>query len=187
MLAVLVLALARPVWRLIRGAWAQTERSAAKPVEALVQDPVLSAMLASVLALLFAGAWLLARPWSTDASFFPNVITVCGFPLAAIAVGAALWRWRATQWRAGPPGAVPADDARAVLAMFGMLVGMVALSLVIGQRIALPLTVALFLWLWAHERWLVVLAQAVAAILILEFVFDRLLHPIWLEPVVRIF
>ncbi len=187
MLAVLVLALVGPVWRLIRGAWAQAERSAAKPVEAPAHHPVLSAALASVLAFLFAGAWLLAREWSTDASFFPNVITVCGFPLAVLAIGAALWRWRATQWRAGPPGAVPPDDARAVLAMFGMLIVMVALSILIGQRIALPLTVALFLWLWARERWLVVLAQAAAAILILEFVFDRLLHPIWLEPVVRIF
>jgi putative tricarboxylic transport membrane protein len=180
MLAVLALALARPVWRLMRGLWAQTERSAAKPVEAPAHHPATSAALAAVLTLVFAGAWLLARPWSTDASFFPNVITVCGFPLAALAVGADLWRARAPD--AGPPG-----DARAVLAMFGMLAGMVALSLLIGQKVAIPITVALFLWLWAHERWIVVLAQALGAILILEFVFDRLLHPIWIEPVIRVF
>jgi hypothetical protein len=182
MLAVLVLALAGPVWRLIRGIGARAERSAVKPVEAPVQDPVVSAAIAGALAFLFAGAWLLARAWSTDASFLPNVITVCGFPLAVLALGAALWRRRA-----GPPGAAPPDDARAVLVMFGMLIGMVALSLLIGQRVAMPITVALFLWLWAHERWLVVLAQAAAAILILEFVFDRLLHPIWLEPIIRVF
>ena len=107
--------------------------------------------------------------------------------VAAWRVAAARHRRRPLRWRAGTGRAQQDGDALAVLTMFGMLIGMVALSMLVGQYIALPLTVALFLWLWAHERWIVVAAQAVAAVLILEFIFDRLLHPIWLVPKVQIF
>jgi putative tricarboxylic transport membrane protein len=185
MLAILVLALAMPLWRALRGLRTQAAAdagTAAKPVGAPAGHPVMSAGLAAALVALFAGAYLLARPWSTDASFFPIVTSVFGLALAALATGTDLLRWRV-----GQGGAQQDGDALGVLTMFGMLIGMVALSLLLGQYVALPLTVALFLLLWARERWIVVAAQAVAAVLILEFIFDRLLHPIWLVPVVQIF
>ena len=185
MLAILVLALAMPLWRTLRGlrtGQAADAASVAKPVEAPAGHPLMSAGLAAALTALFAGAYLLARPWSTDASFFPVVTSVSGLAVALLAIGADLMRWRAGTGRAQQDG-----DTLAVLTMFGMLIGMVALSMLVGQYIALPLTVALFLWLWAHERWIVIAAQAVAAVLILEFIFDRLLHPIWLVPKVQIF
>ena len=182
MLAILVLALAPALVRLVRRLWAQqTVDQKATAVAAPPAHPLLSAGFAAALVAVFAVAYWLARPWSTDASFFPIVASVSGLAAALLAGGVDLRRWRAE--------GAPQDehDTRAVLIMFGMLIGMVALSILVGQYAALPLTVALFLWLWARERWIVVLAQSVAAVLILEFIFDRMLHPIWLVPVVRLF
>jgi TctA family transporter len=183
MLAILALALAPALLRAARGLWSKKAvAQVGTAAEAPRADPGLSAGLAAALAILFAGAWWLARNWSTDASFFPLVASVSGLAFGLLAIGADVLRWRKRAVQPDRQG-----DTRAVLAMFGTLIGMVALSVLVGQYIALPLTVAMFLWLWARERWIVVAAQTVAAVLILEFIFDRMLHPIWLVPVVRLF
>ena len=157
--------------------------SAAKPVEAPAGHPVMSAGLAAALAA------PVRRRLSAGASVEHGRELLSGRH-QRVRLGAGGCSPIGADLCAGAPGQGRAQqdgDALAVLAMFGMLIGMVALSMLVGQYIALPLTVALFLWLWAHERWIVVAAQAVAAVLILEFIFDRLLHPIWLVPVVQIF
>jgi putative tricarboxylic transport membrane protein len=183
MLAVLALALAPALLRALRGLGnRKADAEIETATEASRVDPRLSAGFAAALTVLFGGAWWLARNWSTDASFFPVVSSVSGLALGLLAIGADVARWRTGELRPAGEG-----DTRAVLTMFGVLIGMVALSVLVGQYIALPLTVALFLSLWARERWIIVVAHSAAALLILEFIFDRMLHPIWLVPVLNIF
>ena len=75
----------------------------------------------------------------------------------------------------------------AAAAIFGILAGMVVLSVLIGQEFALPITVAFYLSWWAREKWTVVLVQCAGAAAVLYLIFDRLLHPIWIEPVFQLF
>jgi len=182
MVAVLVLAMASALWKRVRGrrAFEAPEEPAG---EAAASDPRASAALAILFAALFASAYALAQRWTTDASFFPTIVGAGGGALALAAVAADFWRTRS------PPRVAAGQSVGAIepLAMFGVLVGMVALSLLIGQELALPITAAAYLSWWAREKWPIVLAQTAAAALILYFMFDRLLHPIWLEPALRLF
>jgi TctA family transporter len=183
MFGVLVLALAPALLRAARRLGGKPAPAGPEPVAgASPEHPLLSASLAAMLVVVFAAGYWLARGWSSDASFFPVVASLPGLLLGLLAIGTDMLRWRAGVAKSAGQG-----DATAVLTMFGMLIGMVALSVLVGQYVALPLTVALFLLLWARERFIVIAAQTVAAVLILEFIFDRMLHPIWLVPVVNIF
>ena len=143
MLAILVLALAMPLWRTLRGlrtGQAADAASVAKPVEAPAGHPLhvsgpCGCAHGSVCRRLPAGASV-----EHEHELLPVVTSVSGLAVALLAIGADLMRWRAGTGRAQQDG-----DTLAVLTMFGMLIGMVALSMLVGQYIALPLTVALFL------------------------------------------
>jgi hypothetical protein len=177
MLGVLVITVAPTLWRLFRrphSAPVAHEREASSPA---------SAVFGCLLLALFVGAHVIAQRWTTDASFFPLIISTCGGMLALVCVALDIWRSRTISFAAS---AADLRDTAGGVAMFGVLAGMVGLSILIGQEFALPLTVALYLRLWARERWTIVLAQTAAAGAVLYFIFDRLLHPIWLDPIVRL-
>jgi TctA family transporter len=184
MLAVLVLTVVPPLWRTMRRLRQKPDAEPhAKDETPAVPYPVLSVGLATLCAGLFVGAYLIARHWTTDANFFPIIISIGGGLLALASAAVDLSRSRFCSIGAPAADITPVTSAAIV---FGILAGMIGLSLLIGQQLALPLTVACYLWLWAREKWQVVLAQAIAAAAILYLVFDRLLHPIWIDPIFRL-
>ena len=186
MLAVLLAMMVQPVWRFARARWRGT---AGIPHDVDSEEKatfsVASAVLSIFLLLLFAGAYAIARNWTPDASFFPILISGFGCALAAASIGINVYRARSTSL-VGSHAKV-GDDIMAPSMMFGILIGMIGLSVLIGQALALPITVAVYLWWWAREKWMIVLAQTVAAAAILYIVFDRFLHPIWLDPIIPLF
>src|SRR5690606_17570919 len=83
---------------------------------------------------------------------------------------------------AGVGGTMGRAEIRPVLSTFGFLIGVIVASMLIGQMAALPLMIGAYLLFWARERWTMALAQAVVAWAILYFLFERLIHPIWMQP-----
>ena len=72
---------------------------------------------------------------------------------------------------------------------FGYLVCVVLLTLVIGQKIALPLFIGIYLWRWGGYGWRLSVGYALAAWAFIAVFYDKLLHlvfhPFWLAPPLR--
>jgi hypothetical protein len=73
---------------------------------------------------------------------------------------------------------------------FGYIVGLIVLTLLVGQKIAIPLFIGTYLVRWSHYSNRVAVAYALAAWLIMVFFYDQvmslLFHPsylaLWLRP-----
>jgi len=178
-------------WRAYRGrrasdvrkdALAEVEASpAAEPEAQPSSHPALAFVLAGVFFAAFAAAWWVAQRWTPDARFFPNAVSIVGMILAAAAF-VQVGRRLAGSTALGP--VLPADEAKSIASLLLFLVLAIAASVLLGQLVALPLTVAVYLLVWAKERWTMALAQAAGAAAVLYFLFEGLIKPIWLEPMV---
>ncbi len=74
---------------------------------------------------------------------------------------------------------------------FAYVFGMIAVTLLVGQKIALPLFIGVYLVRWGHYRKRVAVAYALGGWVILVFFYDQvmnlLFHPsylaLWLQPI----
>jgi len=182
MVVVLLLTMLYPMWksRRRRAKEGDSENAPRAEPKQPLRFPIGSGAFALILVATFGAAYLIARQWTIDASFFPQIVSACGGGLALIIMVGDFYRARAVPVTSHDLGG---DGFAGALGIFGMLIGMVVLSLLVGQWIGMPITVALFLWFWAREKWTMVAAQTVAAAGILYLLFDRVLHPVWIDPV----
>jgi TctA family transporter len=174
MIGLLVLALGFSVWK---NRWRDRgKQSVTWSVEGPgTGHPTLSLGLALIATAMFAAALYQATKWPLDARFFPVAVTVPALVLCAVVV------WRdSIAWARG--GRVLLDKELAEFLgdshVFVVFLVVVALTVLAGQLIAIPLVVFLYL-MWVRERWTIALAQALVAVLILYLVFDRVLHIVW--------
>ncbi len=72
---------------------------------------------------------------------------------------------------------------------FVYLIGLIALTMLVGQKIALPVFIAIYLVRWGHysKRIAFAYAAVVWAIMVLFYgqVMSILFHPSWLESALR--
>ena len=77
------------------------------------------------------------------------------------------------------------------LPFFGYLIGMIVLTLLVGQKIAVPLFIGIYVMRWSHYPKRVAVAYALGAWVILVFFYGQvmslLFHPsylaLWLRPI----
>ncbi len=153
-----------------------------------VHDMIMAALLLA----LFAVAMWLARDWSTDAAMFPRAIGMLGIAGTVSIFALAYLQWsKANKVPADiAPVSAPADDAMSpqrIATMFAFIVGMVILTKLFGQLIAMPVMIAVYLAWWGKEKWPIVIGQALAAWIILYFMFGQLMKVIWAVPMWDIF
>lgn len=142
------------------------------------------------LAVLFAGGVVAARGWPWKTALFPTVIGIAGSVLAAIL---SLW--------IGVRGGGPSDSDQAIargdifldedlrsgeglkrtLIICSWIVGVVLATWLLGQPIALPLFVFLYLKVGSGEGWLISLGLTLAVVIFLLGVFDQVIHVSWYE------
>jgi putative tricarboxylic transport membrane protein len=71
------------------------------------------------------------------------------------------------------------------MVFFGYLIAMILMTLVIGQKLALPLFVAVYLIRWGRYNWRTALGYAAVGWLVLIVFYDRIMdlfwHPSWLN------
>lgn len=142
-------------------------------------SPLANMLLAVGFFCLFAAALWISRSWTWDAAMFPRVIGILGIAGTALLTVLGLRSWRAS-------AAGPKDEAmspRRAGAMIAFLAALIVTTILLGQLIAMPLMIAVFLAWWGKERWPVVLGQALAAWVILYFMFGELMKVIWAVPV----
>jgi len=93
-----------------------------------------------------------------------------GIPLLVLALAQTVMELRA------PAGAADAAGGRKVLSVFGWMGAFIALVVLAGFPIAVPLFVFFYLALESREGWPISLALAAAAWGVFHLLFERLLH-----------
>ena len=56
---------------------------------------------------------------------------------------------------------------------------LLGITVILGQRLALPLFIALYLVVWGKYSWLFALLYAVVCGLFLHVLFDQVVHIVW--------
>ena len=127
-----------------------------------------AAVFSAGLAAAAAYAVFTALRWPPKAALFPLVM---GIPLLVLALAQMVIDLRERQRPEGPPGA-----ALAALAILGWMAGFIAVVLLIGFPLAVPLLIFAYLRVAAREPWPLSIALAAAAWGIFYLLFQKLLH-----------
>lgn len=154
------------------------------------REKYVESLFTLVLAGLFAAGVWAARDWPVKTSLFPTVIGVAGCVLAAIL---SLW----IGIRGGGPSASGEsvaqgdifldEDVRSgeglkrTLVICAWILGIVGATWLVGQPIALPLFVFLYLKVGSGEGWAISLGLTAAVVIFLMGVFDNVIHVSWYE------
>jgi TctA family transporter len=179
-----------------------TERSEATVGEGAERSPLISLPFAILLFIVFSLAcWEALRAHDVGAEYEPEAwpIAVSQFPLVGIIPGVILAIFIIIGDARAYLGALRehhglraawahASEAAAwnrAMAFFGYLIAMIAIMLVIGQKLALPLFMAAYLIRWGHYNWRTALFYAAGGWLVLILFYDRTMdlfwHPSWLD------
>lgn len=155
-----------------------------------IREHYIESLFILALAVMFAAGVVTAREWPGKTALFPTLIGVAG---CVIAVILSLWTGiRGGEDKApdGPGGAadlyldVNLRSGEALKRTFFIcfwLMGIFAGTWLLGQLIALPLFVFLYLKVGSDEGWLLSLGLTAGAIAFLYGVFDQVIHASWYE------
>ena len=150
-------------------------------------NPVISLPFSIMILTVFTVAVYIAVGWDVRVSQFPLAVGVPGVILTLIAVyidSKALIRIRggAADWRE----LIAEASERAVFprsVMFiSALIGMILIMLLIGQKIAIPVFVLLYLLVWAKRPLTVSIGYTISAWCFIVFFYDRIIHMQFPQP-----
>ena len=127
-----------------------------------------AAVFSAGLAAAAAYAVFTALRWPPKAALFPLVM---GIPLLVLALAQMVIDLREPQRPEGPPGA-----GLAALAILAWMAGFIAVVLLIGFPLAVPLLIFAYLRVAGREPWPLSIALAAAAWGIFHLLFQKLLH-----------
>jgi len=161
---------------------ARTEmQSAVRSIGEEPTDPMASLFVGAVFVALFVAALGPVFDWPALVFAFPLLAIVPGLLLTApvLASDAITARRAANAARTF----FARTDVQRGFSFLGYCVAMIVIAVLVGQKIALVLLVAVYLWRWGRYGWRVVLPYAAATALILIGFYDRIVHIFWLKPV----
>ena len=150
------------------------------------REALVEGLFALLIAAIFASAIAAARGWPFSAAVFPTIIGIPGFLLAAglslkIALGG-------QDNQSAPPSDLSIDESqlrgeglKRTLIIYACIFGVFFASWLVGQRIALPLFVFLYLKVGAKEGWTLSISLTLAVAAFLLGVFDQAIHVSWYE------
>lgn len=163
-----------------------------KAGEGTEKNPLVSLPLAFVLLALFAYAIVDAQQWPRAVSLFPLVSAIIGGAMVLLVLLREIPEARGAMVTAGGAGAAIRSawekaELTGASAYFGYMLAIILLSMVVGQKIAIPIFVAVYLVRWGEYDWKVALAYAVAAWAILVFFYDWVMSLLWYPPLIESF
>lgn len=192
---VLLLIIATTIFLAARGVAREKLAGKVPAGEASEKNPAVSLPCSLVLFGTFVWAGYTALAWPPPVRQFPLLIAIPGALLSLtvvvrdlvhlLAVNKASASWKKTLQQAS-------KDAwlAEALPFFTYVFGMIVLTLLVGQKIALPLFIGVYLLRWGHYRKRIAITYALVAWAILVFFYDQvmslLFHPsylaLWLRP-----
>ncbi len=157
-------------------------------------EALIEGLFTLLLAALFGYSISAAREWPFSAAMFPIIVGVPGFFLAAaLALRIALHGQdnpKESQTQSGTPGDLYLDESllrgeglKRTIIIFAWILGLFFLGWLLGQRIALPLFVFLYLKVGSKEGWMISIAVTLAVAIFLLGIFDQVVHVSWHQGV----
>ncbi len=141
-------------------------------------DPTIGLWMAALFVAVFAYAVVPTISWPRDSGTIPFITVVPGI-LVGLAVVYGSWR-EIVAARADGGDPFPIKGELGPAAHFiAWLAGIVAVTYVAGQLVALPLFMTLYLLVWGRCKWWLALAYGVAGWTFLYILFDRLIAVMW--------
>jgi len=167
----------------------KARRGSHKPVagEGSERNPVISVLFTLVLTAFFASATVEALGWPDTMGHLPLTVTLPAIVLVVIILVRDLVDLRAVAAEAGSLAAAAKRAAETAIvgkagAFFGYLVLTAAAAHVVGQMIALPVFVGVYLWRWGGYGWRISLGYTAGGWLILYGFYDQVMHVMWHQP-----
>jgi hypothetical protein len=149
-------------------------------------DARISLIFGGLVFLVLAYGIAATYPWPATVRLFPLVF---GIPALLLAAGALVTDWRAL---AATGGAIlprdkhggiglprPSLEFLRTCSFFGWLLGVLAVTILLGQHVSLPLFVALYLMVWGGYRWPFAIGYAAAGLVLMVLLFDYLSPTLW--------
>ncbi len=183
---VLLLIIIATIYLGVRGVARQKLAGKVPAGEASERNPAISLPISLTLFVIFAWAAFTALSWPPPVRQFPMLISVPGAVLALfvgihdlrqlLAVKRDTGTWKVTLEKAR-------EDAwlGAGLPFFAYLIGLIVLTLLVGQKLAIPLFIGVYLLRWGHYGKRIAVAYALGAWALLVFFYGEIMsllfHP----------
>lgn len=168
----------------VRGITKNLAADAPAQGEGRERNPLVSLPFSLLMLALFVWAYAEAQQWPDTVRQFPSAAAIPGGVMVLFVL---LFDWRDARAAIRTHGTLAAafrDAAdRAVLGraamFFGYLIAMILVMLVIGQKFAVPLFIAVYLVRWGHYSWRIALGYAAAGWLFMVVFYDQVMHLFW--------
>jgi hypothetical protein len=193
---VLILIIVVTIFLAVRGVARDKLAEKTPAGDAAERNPAISLPCSLVLFGIFIWAGYTALDWPPAVRQFPLLISVPGALLSLVVVIRDLLHLFATKSLAGSWKAMLQQASKdawlaEALPFFAYVFGMIILTLVVGQKIALPLFVGIYVVRWGNYPKRMGFAYALGAWAIMVFFYDQvmslLFHPsylaLWLQPI----
>ena len=150
-------------------------------------NPVVSMPFSIIVLCVFVGSVYIAADWDIRVSQFPLAVGVPGALLALLAIyidGKALSRARinASDWLSVLKEASHQAVLPKSMKFISAIIGMILVTLFVGQKIAVPLFIFLYLMLWAKRSISVSFLYTSLAWFFLVLFYDRIIHMQFHQP-----
>ena len=150
-------------------------------------NPVVSLPFSVIVLCVFVGSVYIAADWDIRVSQFPLAVGVPGALLALLAIyidGKALSRARinASDWLSVLKEASHQAVLPKSMKFISAIIGMILVTLFVGQKIAVPLFIFLYLMLWAKRSISVSFLYTSLAWFFLVLFYDRIIHMQFHQP-----
>ena len=158
--------------------------------EGRVSNPVMSLPFALVLLSCFVYATITAAEWPEEVGLFPIVVAVPGLMLAGIACFKDVQGIRDfLREKTTLPAVLMNAFNKATLARSSqfvlLLVGMIVLMLIVGQKLALPIFIYIYLVWWGKKSQVLSLTYALFGWGLLVFFYDRIINLVFHVPLLQ--
>ena len=152
--------------------------------EGTERAPMISLPFSVALLVIFVWSYFESQQWPLAVRQFPITAAVPGAVLVFFALIGDAREYAAVLKRDrgfGPAWARTSEDAllgRATM-FFGYMLAMILIMLVIGQKLALPIYIGVYLVRWGNYNWRVALGYAVGGWVLLVGFYDQIMHLFW--------
>lgn len=179
-LIITVITIAVTVWGQVRHRLkvAAGKETALQGGEGGFSDPRVALPLDVLILLSFGWAIFEARDWPQSVAMFPLVAAVPGLLLCTVALlrdGRLLW----VRHGAVRPAAEATENFRGMMFFLIWIAGIVGATVLVGQLIALPVFMTLYLLLRGDHNWRLAFAYGVAGWAFLYLMFDQIINVVW--------
>ena len=150
------------------------------------ENPVLSTVLSSIVLAVFAYSIVGVWSYREEVSSFPTTVGIAGTLLTLVIFQRevrALRRLLSSGLRPGRSVLGQFNQGFEPLGKVGVvfifLVGLLPLTWLVGQEIAIPIFMLLYLKFWGKEKWPMTLGLSLGGWLFLRLVFEEVIHVNW--------